>query len=66
MGGSIGFAARGYHLVERAALGKLWVELLAEFTRPTRACVEAVNDGWVDVVHEKRLLEEAKTDSPNL
>ncbi|MGB6250450.1 MAG: hypothetical protein WBF54_15140 [Terriglobales bacterium] len=66
MGGSIGFTARGHHLVERAALGKLRVELPAEFTRPAGACVEAIHDGWVDVVHEERLLEEAQTDSPKL
>jgi hypothetical protein len=59
MGGSISFTARGYHLVEGAALGKLGVEFAAEFTRPAGGCVEAIDDGWVDVVHEK-LLEAAE------
>jgi hypothetical protein len=64
MGGSIGFTARGYHLVEGTSLRELGVELAAEFTRPTGACVEAIDDGWVDVVHDERLLGRAETDSP--
>jgi len=46
------FAAPGYHLVERATMGKLRVEVPAEFTRPAGAGVEAIDDGWVDVFHE--------------
>jgi len=64
MGGSNGFAAAGHHLVERVALGELRVELPAEFTRPAGAGVGAMNDGWVDVFHGRRLLEKARTDSP--
>jgi hypothetical protein len=56
MGGSSGFAAAGNHLVERAALGELRVELPAEFTRPAGACVEAIDDGWINVFHERQLL----------
>jgi hypothetical protein len=45
---------------------KFRVEFPAEFTRPAGACVEAVDDGWISVFHERRLLEEARTDSPGL
>ncbi|MGC1787109.1 MAG: hypothetical protein WA718_10255 [Terriglobales bacterium] len=54
MGRSIRFAARGDHLIERVALGKLRIEFLAKFTRPTGAGgVETTDDGWVDVFHEE-------------
>jgi hypothetical protein len=66
MGGSNGFAAAGNHLVEWAALGELRVEFPAEFTRPAGACVEAIDDSWIDVFHEEQLLGEARTDSPGL
>ena len=66
MGGSNGFTAAGNHLVERAALGELRVELPAEFARPAGACVEATDDSWIDVFHEERLLGGAKRDSPGL
>jgi len=33
---------------------ELRVEFLAEFTRPTRAGVEAADDDWVNVFHEER------------
>jgi hypothetical protein len=56
MGGSNGFTAAGHHLIERTALGELRVELPAEFARPTGACVEAIDDGGIDVFHEERLL----------
>jgi hypothetical protein len=52
MGGSSGFAAAGNHLVERAALGELRVEFPAEFAWPAGACVEAIDDGWINVFHE--------------
>ena len=64
MGGSNGFTAAGNHLVERAALGELRVEFPAEFTRPAGACVEAMDDGGINVFHEERLLGGATTDSP--
>jgi len=64
MSRSNGFAAAGDHLVDGAALGKLRVEFPAEFTRPAGACVEAIDDGGVNVFHEERLLGEARTDSP--
>jgi len=60
MGGSNGFAGSGDHLVERAAFGELRVEFPAEFTRPTGACVEAADDGWISMFHERRLLGEAR------
>ena len=47
------FAAAGYHLVERAAMGELRVLITAEFTRAAGACVEAIDDGWVNVFHEE-------------
>jgi len=52
MGGSNRLATGGNHLVKRAALMELGVELPAEFTRPTGACVEAIDDGWINVFHE--------------
>jgi hypothetical protein len=64
MRGSNGFAAAGNHLVERAALGELRVEFLAKFARPAGACVEAMDDGGINVFHEERLLGGATTDSP--
>jgi hypothetical protein len=64
MGGSNGFAAAGHHLVEGAALRELRVEFPAEFTRAAGAGVEAMDDGWVDVFHGRRLLGKARTDSP--
>jgi len=51
MGGSTGFTAAGYHLVERAAMRELRVEFPAEFTESAGACVEAADNGWVDVFH---------------
>ena len=66
VGGSNGFACGGHHLVERAAFGKFRVEFPAEFTRPAGACVEAADDGWISMFHERRLLGEASTDSPDL
>lgn len=66
MGRSNGFAGSGHHLVERAAFGELRVEFPAEFTRPAGACVEAADDGWISMFHERRLLREARTDSPGL
>jgi hypothetical protein len=60
------FTAAGYHLVERAAMGELWVEFPAEFTRPAGAGVEAMDDGWVDVFHEEMTPGRARTDSPGL
>jgi hypothetical protein len=56
MGGSNGFAAAGHHLVKWTALGELWVEFPAEFTRATGACTEAIDDSRIDVFHEKGLL----------
>jgi hypothetical protein len=56
MGGSNRFAACSHHLVKRAALKELGIELLAEFARPAGACVEAIDDGWINVFHERRLL----------
>ena len=49
---STGFTAAGHHLVERAAMRELGVEVPAEFTRPAGAGVEAIGDGCVDVFHE--------------
>jgi hypothetical protein len=34
-------------------MGKLRVQIPAEFTRPARTCVEAIDDGWVNVFHEE-------------
>ena len=57
MGGSNGFTAASHHLVERAAVGELRVELAAKFTRPAGARgVEATDESMVDVFHEKHLL----------
>jgi len=60
------FTAAGYHLVERAAMGELWVEFPAEFTRPAGAGVEAMDDGWIDVFHEEMTPGRARTDSLGL
>jgi hypothetical protein len=56
MGGSDRFAAGSHHLVERAPLKELGIEIPAEFARTAGACVEAIDDGWVNVFHERRLL----------
>jgi hypothetical protein len=53
MRGSIGFTVAGDHLVDRPPLGKLWVEFAAELTKPTGACVEAIDDSAIDVFHER-------------
>ncbi|MGA7848854.1 MAG: hypothetical protein WCA13_07070 [Terriglobales bacterium] len=66
MRGGTGFAAARHHLVEGAAMGKLRVEFPAKLTRPAGASVEAIDDGWVDVLHKGWLLGEARTDSPGL
>jgi hypothetical protein len=57
MSGSIGFAVGGDQLVEGMALGEFNVELAAEFagTTGTRG-VETIDDGWINVFHEKYLL----------
>jgi hypothetical protein len=52
MRGSNGFATARHHLVEGAALGELRVKLPAEFARPAGACVEAMDDGGINVFHE--------------
>jgi hypothetical protein len=52
MGGSNGFAGGCHHLIKRAASVKFRVEFAAEFTRPTGACVEAADDGWISMFHE--------------
>jgi hypothetical protein len=49
---STSFAAAGYHLVERAAMREFRVEIPAEFTRPAGTCVEAIDDGCVNMFHE--------------
>jgi hypothetical protein len=64
MGGRNGFAAGGNHLIERAALGELRVEFPAEFTRPAGACVETMDDSWIDVFHERRSWEGRKRIRP--
>lgn len=56
MGRSNSFAAAGHHLIERPAFSELGVELPAEFTRPGRACIEAMDYSGINVFHEKRLL----------
>jgi hypothetical protein len=64
MGRSNGFAGGDNHLVERATLRELRVEFPAEFTWPAGACVEAIDNSWISMFHERRLLGEARTDSP--
>ncbi|MGB7945175.1 MAG: hypothetical protein WA804_06210 [Terriglobales bacterium] len=56
MGGSNSSSAGGHHLVKRAALKELGIELLAVFATPAGACVEAIDDGWINVFHERWLL----------
>jgi hypothetical protein len=63
MRGSNGFAAARHHLVEGAALGELRVKLPAKFARAAGACVEAMDDGGINVFHESG-SSEAKKDSP--
>jgi hypothetical protein len=63
---SPGFTAAGHHLIERAAMGELWVEVTAEFTRPAGACVKAIGNGSVDVFHEDLAPEGGLTNSPGL
>jgi len=46
------FPRRNYHLVDRTALGELWVKLLAEFASSAGARVETVYHGWINVFHE--------------
>ena len=64
MSGSNGFTPAGHDLIERTALGELRVEFAAELARPTGACVEAIDDGWINVFHEERLLEGRKRIHP--
>jgi hypothetical protein len=45
-------------------MGELRVEFPAEFTRPAGAGVEAIDDGWVDVFHEEKAPEKARTIRP--
>lgn len=56
MSGSAGFTAAGDHLVDLTTLGELGVKFPAEFARPAGACIEAIDDGWIDVFHGRRLL----------
>jgi hypothetical protein len=56
MGRCDGFAAAGNHLIDRAALGEMRVELAAKFARPAGASVEATDDCLINVFHEERLL----------
>jgi hypothetical protein len=65
MSGGTRFATAGHCLIKWSALGKVGIELLAEFTRPAGACVEAINDGWVNVFHETWAPGRARTDSPD-
>jgi hypothetical protein len=65
MSGGNGLTAAGHHLVEGTAVRELGVEIPAKFARPAGAGVEAIDDGWVNVFHEERLLGGAKTDSPD-
>jgi hypothetical protein len=64
MRGSNGFAAACNHLIKWAPLGEVRVKFPAKFAWPAGTCVEAIDDGWVNVFHGKWLLGEAKTDSP--
>jgi hypothetical protein len=64
MRGGARFTAAGYHLVEWAAMAELRIEVPAEFTRPARTGVKAVDDGWVDVFHEEPAPGMARKESP--
>jgi len=66
MGGSGGLVAGGNHLVGGAALGKLRIEFAAEFAKSAGSGIEAIDDGWINVFHGRRLLEGARTVSPDL
>jgi hypothetical protein len=57
MGGSNGLTPSRNHLIEGTALPELGIQLLTEFTGAagTRR-VEAMDDGWVNMIHEKKLL----------
>jgi hypothetical protein len=56
MRGSGGATVAGNHLIERAALAKMRIELAAKFTRPAGPSVKAADDGMVDMFHEELLL----------
>ncbi|MGA2356508.1 MAG: hypothetical protein ABSG02_18600 [Terriglobales bacterium] len=56
MGRSGRRAAAGNHLIKRAAITKLRIELATKFTRPAGPSVKATDDGMVDVFHEELLL----------
>jgi len=43
---------RRHQLVDRPALGKMGVQLLAEFTEATGSRIAAFDDGWINVFHE--------------
>jgi len=64
MGGSDGLTTCGHHLVEGTAMGKLGIQLLAEFTRPAGACVETMDNGRVDVFHGEVAPERRKQIRP--
>jgi hypothetical protein len=65
MRGSNGFTAGSNHLVQRTASGELGIEIPAKFTNAAGSCVETMDDGSCDMFHEKRLLGEATTESPD-
>ena len=46
-----GFTRGNNHLVEWLASTELWIKLLTEFTRSARTCIEASDNGWIDVFH---------------
>jgi hypothetical protein len=52
MGGSGMLPVRRHQLVNRPALGKMGVQLLAEFTEATGSRVATLDNGWINVFHE--------------
>jgi hypothetical protein len=52
MSGGTVFAIGAHHLVERAAVGKLWVQLFAEITESPRLNFESFADNGIDMLHE--------------
>ncbi len=47
------FPRGDYHLVERAAVRKVWVKLPAKLARPAGARIKSFYDGWINVFHEE-------------
>jgi hypothetical protein len=53
MRGSNGFTAAPNHLVDGTTITEIRVKFTAELTKPTGSSIEAMDQGGIDMFHEK-------------